>query len=253
MSFKVTAWAVKQKVNFPATKLVLILMAGYADDNGVCWPSQTCIANAAQMSRRSIIRHINALVEGGFLTKESRFDAEKGQMSNIYRILNSAEIDEEPCEAVSQPPVTKEANPSETVSQAPVTPCHNPSDTVSHKSIIEPIIDNIPPIIPQKPKPARKRKADTVVAYTPEFEAFWAAYPKRQGGNPKFEAWNSYSRLISAGVTHDAIMAGTLAYAAQVDDPRYVAQAVTFLNQRRFEDDYKPVAAKKVRIGGGFC
>jgi hypothetical protein len=81
---------------------------------------------------------------------------------------------------------------------------------------------------------------------TGDFAEFWLAYPKRQGSNPKAPAHLKFIRLVHGGVPAAAIIAGAKAYAeaegSNVGTP-YIAQAVTWLNQRRWED-YKPVAPK---------
>ncbi len=71
------------------------------------------------------------------------------------------------------------------------------------------------------------------------FEEFWKAYPKREGANPKTPARKSFDAALKSGVDPPAIIAGARAYAA---DPStkigtsYVAQAVTWLKQKRWED-----------------
>lgn len=72
-----------------------------------------------------------------------------------------------------------------------------------------------------------------------EFEKFWKSYPKREGANPKAPARKSFFAAVKSGADPPAITAGAAAYAA---DPStkigtsYVAQAVTWLNQKRWED-----------------
>ena len=71
------------------------------------------------------------------------------------------------------------------------------------------------------------------------FEQFWKAYPKREGANPKAPARKSFDAAVRSGADPPAIVAGAVAYAA---DPStkigtsYVAQAVTWLNQKRWQD-----------------
>jgi hypothetical protein len=40
MSWQATTWAMNQKVGNAGRKLLLLALANYADENGVCWPSQ---------------------------------------------------------------------------------------------------------------------------------------------------------------------------------------------------------------------
>lgn len=71
------------------------------------------------------------------------------------------------------------------------------------------------------------------------FDEFWAAYPKRDGANPKHPAKLKFEGAVRAGADPAAIIAGARAYASaestKVGTP-YVAQAVVWLNQRRWED-----------------
>lgn len=77
-----------------------------------------------------------------------------------------------------------------------------------------------------------------------DFDRFWLAYPKRRGSNPKMPARVKFGRIVGEGIEAAAIIAGAKAYAeseaSNVGTP-YIAQAVTWLNQRRWED-YKPTA-----------
>jgi hypothetical protein len=71
-----------------------------------------------------------------------------------------------------------------------------------------------------------------------EFEEFWAAYPKRPG-NPKHPAklkyQNARRRLLVSRLT---ILEAAKAYATsrKGEDPKFTQQAVTWLNQRRWEE-----------------
>ncbi len=71
------------------------------------------------------------------------------------------------------------------------------------------------------------------------FEQFWDAYPKRDGANPKKPAKGKFQRHVENGVNPNDIIQGAQRYARQVLDkePKYVAQAVTWLNQERWNDD----------------
>jgi len=84
-------------------------------------------------------------------------------------------------------------------------------------------------------------RADAPQRQPDRFEDFWNAYPKRDGANPKEPARKRFVAAIKSGVEPEAIIAGAKAYAAaeakrgNVGSP-YIAQAVTWLNQRRWTD-----------------
>lgn len=74
---------------------------------------------------------------------------------------------------------------------------------------------------------------------SPVFDEFWKTYPRREGANPKEPARRKFLTWVSAGVDAQAIIEGARLYAVSVagKDARFVAQAVTWLNQRRWEDE----------------
>ena len=82
--------ALKTKVGNPLRKLVLLKLADNANDQGECWPSYQYIADQCEMSKRSVMMHINKLIEDGFLKKEHRLGGEKGNKSNVYTLMLSA-------------------------------------------------------------------------------------------------------------------------------------------------------------------
>ncbi|MCG7588725.1 helix-turn-helix domain-containing protein, partial [Photobacterium sp. OFAV2-7] len=60
MSFQAMSDAIKARM--PATeKLVFLLMANYADDKNICWPSYTTLADEAGVSERTIARIVDRL------------------------------------------------------------------------------------------------------------------------------------------------------------------------------------------------
>lgn len=83
MSMMLMVKAMRIKVGNPLRKLVLIKLADNASDSGECWPSHQHIADQCEISRRSVINHINKLEEMGFLRKENRTKNNEKQ-SNLY-------------------------------------------------------------------------------------------------------------------------------------------------------------------------
>ncbi|OCQ43082.1 DNA-binding protein [Aeromonas veronii] len=83
MSMLLMVRAMNIKVGNPLRKLVLIKLADNASDTGECWPSYQHIADQCEISRRSVINHIDALCDARLLTKESRVGPQ-GKRSNVY-------------------------------------------------------------------------------------------------------------------------------------------------------------------------
>lgn len=82
MSMELMVKAMKIRVGNPLRKLVLIKLADNASDQGECWPSYQHIADQCEISKRSVMNHIAALVSpaGKKVTRKG----EKGNSSNIY-------------------------------------------------------------------------------------------------------------------------------------------------------------------------
>lgn len=76
--------AMKTKVGNPLRKLVLIKLADNASEKGECWPSYQHVADQCEISKRSVMSHINALCVAGFIRKEARKGGPKGNSSNLY-------------------------------------------------------------------------------------------------------------------------------------------------------------------------
>ncbi|EHK5438663.1 TPA: helix-turn-helix domain-containing protein [Aeromonas hydrophila] len=90
MSMLLMVKAMSIKVGNPLRKLVLIKLADNSSDTGECWPSHQHIADQCEISRRSVITHIDALCETGLLKKSSRI-GHAGKRSNMYILtLDSA-------------------------------------------------------------------------------------------------------------------------------------------------------------------
>ncbi|ENQ6478413.1 helix-turn-helix domain-containing protein, partial [Klebsiella pneumoniae] len=90
MSMDLMVQAMKIKVGNPLRKLVLLKLADNASDLGECWPSYQHIADQCEISKRSVMNHIDALCECGLIKKELR-TGPKGNSSNVYQLnLRSA-------------------------------------------------------------------------------------------------------------------------------------------------------------------
>lgn len=72
MSWQATAWATKQKTGSAARKVLLLVLANYADEHGICWPSQETLKIETELSEDTIQRHSKALVRLGLLKMTRR-------------------------------------------------------------------------------------------------------------------------------------------------------------------------------------
>ena len=83
MSMMLMVKAMQIKVGNPLRKLVLLKLADNASDQGECWPSYQYIADQCEISKRSVMSHIDDLCQSGLLKKVFR-RGPKGNSTNIY-------------------------------------------------------------------------------------------------------------------------------------------------------------------------
>ncbi|HHU4043643.1 TPA: helix-turn-helix domain-containing protein [Citrobacter freundii] len=83
MSMMLMVKAMQIKVGNPLRKLVLLKLADNASDHGECWPSYQYIADQCEISKRSVMSHIDDLCQSGLLKKVFR-KGPKGNSTNIY-------------------------------------------------------------------------------------------------------------------------------------------------------------------------
>jgi hypothetical protein len=87
MSFEAMAWAAKQSCKNSLTKLVLLMLANYSDENDSTYPSYKHLSVLCECNERSIMRAIKSLHEDSLISVEKRFTDTGKQTSNRF-ILN---------------------------------------------------------------------------------------------------------------------------------------------------------------------
>ena len=72
MSIAVSKWALRQDLK-PVPKFVLVVLADAANDQGICWPCVATIAGAVGVSKRTVQRAIQLLINRELITAEQRY------------------------------------------------------------------------------------------------------------------------------------------------------------------------------------
>ena len=85
MSYHLAAWAMDVDVP-PREKLMLILIASHANDDGECFPSQTTLAYRSGLSRRTVLRSLAELEERGVITRRQRRRPDGSRSSDTIRL-----------------------------------------------------------------------------------------------------------------------------------------------------------------------
>ena len=89
MSIKALKWCVKQKCRTPTAKLILFLLANYADKQHSCYPSEKHIAEVAGVSDRQVRTHLRDLEASGLIQVRKRSGT-----SNRYVLRCGSELPE---------------------------------------------------------------------------------------------------------------------------------------------------------------
>ena len=166
--------ALKAKVGSPLRKLVLVKLADQANDDGECWPSYQSIAEACEMSRRTVISHIEWLEENGFLRRNYRKSKEGLSRSNVFVLTIESGANAAPQGANNSPRGANAAPPSGenfAPGGANAAPIETVNESISFESVNEsggaPARDPAPrepsSEIP-KPPPAKPEKFDPMLA-----------------------------------------------------------------------------------------
>jgi hypothetical protein len=96
-------------------KFVLVALGDHANDAGVCWPRIAIIAEKVGVSKRTVQRSIQHLVQRGLITVKERHRSDGSHSSNRYRLHLDRGV------SMSPPP-----DGSDTTSRRP---CQGPPDT----------------------------------------------------------------------------------------------------------------------------
>lgn len=117
-------------------------------------------------------------------------------------------------------------------------PCHTNELDLNDPEISEPENKEIPPIIPQGGDADRKPMTSLSKKQEELFNQFWGIYPRKVGKGAVERAWN---KIRPDPQLHEQILMAV--YKAkrsndwQKDNGRYIPNPLTWLNQRRWEDE----------------
>jgi hypothetical protein len=158
-------------------KLLLLVLANYADENFRCWPSQSRLADETGLTDRTI-RAVLASLEGrGLLSRQPRSRRDGSQGTDIITLALDGH---------------RKSLPPETVSTGNRRTDHRKSTTGSPEAVsalttFEPSLTVIEPSNAREPA-GRK-------PYPEGFEAVWKAYPHTPGRSSKPESAKLWSKL----------------------------------------------------------
>ena len=208
---------------------VLCALGAYANRSSRCWPATTTLAKDIRISTRMVRRCLRNLEDCGFLHTEHQ----KGQRS-VYTVARGGADPGHPGSGV--PRTYSDTTPDTQVPGLDVDPGH-PGSGGADTQVPGTPDTQVPP--KDTTNGVNKDKHSVASLAEQQFEVFWRAYPSRRShSNPKKPAREKFETAVKRGVAAADIIRGAQNYGAYVEregtDSKYVAQALTWLNQERW-------------------
>lgn len=233
MSFEAMKWASAQEAGTSTNKLLLLLLANYADQDFTCFPSIKKLAVMAECGESTVRRSLKDLAKRDLIEIRTRFEpyGERcRQTSNIYTLRG----------------FQNETHPPVKLTPAPLS--KSTGDITNH--INQSIYTIGTSTIPRDEGAILRIKNS--YQYSKAFEEFWNAYPRRPNSSKK-DAFAKYKKAITK-ISEQDLLKLTKQFAKTMvnKDPQYIPHASTWLNQERFADliDEPKVKTNKNRIAG---
>lgn len=90
MSWEALSWAAQQKAGGSTDKLILIILANFANEHGISFPAHKTIAQKAECGVSTVERALKRLEDRGLVSIDARFDrgpeGSNRQTSNLYTL-----------------------------------------------------------------------------------------------------------------------------------------------------------------------
>lgn len=169
----------------------LLVLDSYLQRNETAWPSRKTLATDMSCSLDTVDRRIKELVAKGILKVAHRQHPDGGLASSEYRLVGT---------------LTADLRPPGRVDHATGKNTIEGSTTHMSNAGVGRIFDP---------------------TYSPEFDAFWALYPRRTA---KMTSWRKIQTLLRQGVTWQEIEQAARNYARSVEktEQRFIKHAATF-------------------------
>lgn len=220
MSNFALTWAWRQAVEPSGAKFVLVALADFADEAGICWPSQATLASNTGQSERTVRGHVRLLEDGGWIVREQGQLPNGRYASDIYRLLAPPEAlrggndprgnrgpKRRSGAAVSQNKPAADIAAGESQHQRQdLPPDQRQISTApaadSGNALREP---------PDEPSQVNRPAVDG----GPAFACFWDAYP-HPAGDPPAPALAAFEAALAQGVSDAVLIEAAVMYAAQL-------------------------------------
>jgi len=161
MSFTIAGAVAGQRGLPKNTKLLLLMIASYANDGGFAFPSRRTLALDCQVTDRTITEQLGALEAAGWITRTERRRPDGSRSTDLIRIIvaklqpidlvaRAAEMDAEAWKKSPAPLEISAENPAQTSRHEPI-----------NEPVIEPVEADLFQVAPDKPsaKPKAEKRA----------------------------------------------------------------------------------------------
>jgi hypothetical protein len=231
----------------PSAKLVAIALFRHENrKTGLCFPSVSTICELTGLKITAVKTALKVLKEEGMIDWVSRVPKFGNSKTNHYSLLfvdrsESDHMNDQTNNHITNQSANRTANQS-----ANRTANQSPNQSESDYEQIEPYkqkeqvgehASSQMPLCPIEESHADGIKGRCPAEYHPLFEAWWKAYPKRngkkQGKRKAFEAW--WKACRDEGVTPDRLIEAITKLSPTYGE--YPPDGATWLNGRRWEDE----------------
>jgi DNA-binding transcriptional MocR family regulator len=199
----IVAAAVDARLSRGDVACLAVIINRFNTETQTAWPSVNRLAAEARLDRRNVIRSLQRLSDSGYL------EIERGGIgkSNQYR----------PTFKTGDTDATSDADATQPVAPTPLDLVAPTSPELTHK--------NLPKNLPSK---------------SSRFADFWTAYPRKVGDKRKAEKSWDKQKLDRIADQIIANVADRASRDPQWQDSTYIPHPTTYLNQQRWNDDWRP-------------
>ncbi|MEM5501834.1 helix-turn-helix domain-containing protein [Ahrensia kielensis] len=180
MSIQAVAWAISQKVGSPTGKVLLICLANYADEEGLCWPSQKTIAAETELSDRSTILWLKKLEECGYIQRERRHRRDGSRTTDHIRL-----------QLQQRPQTANKDLPADSAGRSELGAFDAKPTCISAQSNLQEMHPNEPSEKPSIEPPSSGARAREVGG----FDDLWSGWPEDQRPDKRKAAEHVFKRL----------------------------------------------------------
>lgn len=201
MSFEAMAWAVKQRPGTPTRSLLLLHIASMANDKWVAWPSYRYLADACCCGRRTVVSHIKALVEDGYLEVERRPVDGARHETNRYTLRH-----------------------------------HRTDDRVQN---LHPVGAKSAPRVGAKSAPGNYHSSETIneTLVDDGFDQFWAEYPRKAKKPDGRKAWKQVKGDKNQRAIMDGLARWSAYWAKAKTEKTFIPYPASWLRGEQWNDD----------------